>query len=208
MLPRIRSRAKKAIKLIERSVSSSKHSLKQTNETPGYARSRDKVELPADAGATPAAVPKPPPPKPVIVIDEANMLMKWKEPGPAEPQLESLLAFLVAMSKQNNLVHVYLATSNYFLANWLAEKGLAEGNFEIEKAFLTARDLSNNQGVDGDFPAAGGPDLQTELKRKAVSVVIQIHDTIQSEFFRASELHETELNTEVMLRRISVISRW
>ncbi|KAL4545715.1 hypothetical protein Ndes2526B_g00366 [Nannochloris sp. 'desiccata'] len=36
------------------------------------------------------------------------------------------------MSKQNNLVHVYLATSDYFLANWLAEKGLAEGNFEIE----------------------------------------------------------------------------
>jgi hypothetical protein len=54
------------------------------------------------------------------LADEANMLMKWKEPGPAEPQLESLLAFLVSVSKEANLVHVYLATSDYFLANWLA----------------------------------------------------------------------------------------
>jgi hypothetical protein len=45
--------------------------------------------------------------------------MKWKELESTEPQLESLLAFLVAVSKQLNLVHVILATSDYFLASWL-----------------------------------------------------------------------------------------
>ncbi|KAG7672829.1 hypothetical protein KSW81_001772 [Nannochloris sp. 'desiccata'] len=71
------------------------------------------------------------PRKPVIVIDEANMLMKWKELESTEPQLESLLAFLVAVSKQLNLVHVVLATSDYFLANWLKGKGVATNNFRI-----------------------------------------------------------------------------
>ncbi|KAH7619579.1 hypothetical protein NADE_006412 [Nannochloris sp. 'desiccata'] len=71
------------------------------------------------------------PRKPVIVIDEANMLMSWKELDPAEPQLESLLAFLVAISKQLNLVHVVLATSDYFLASWLKGKGLGGKYFEI-----------------------------------------------------------------------------
>ncbi|KAL4542072.1 hypothetical protein Ndes2437B_g06389 [Nannochloris sp. 'desiccata'] len=69
--------------------------------------------------------------KPVIVIDEANNLMDWKELDPAEPQLESLLAFLVAISKQLNLVHVVLATSDYFLASWLKGKGLGGKYFEI-----------------------------------------------------------------------------
>ncbi|KAL4552341.1 hypothetical protein Ndes2526B_g06558 [Nannochloris sp. 'desiccata'] len=68
---------------------------------------------------------------PVIVIDEANNLMDWKELDPAEPQLESLLAFLVAISKQLNLVHVVLATSDYFLASWLKGKGLGGKYFEI-----------------------------------------------------------------------------
>ena len=45
--------------------------------------------------------------------------MKWKELESTEPQLESLLAFLVAISKEANLVHVILATSDYFLASWL-----------------------------------------------------------------------------------------
>jgi hypothetical protein len=55
----------------------------------------------------------------IPLADEANMLMKWKELESTEPQLESLLAFLVAVSKQANLVHVVLATSDYFLASWL-----------------------------------------------------------------------------------------
>ena len=47
------------------------------------------------------------------------MLMDWKEQDSTEPNLKKLLAFLVAVSKQLNLVHVILATSDYFLASWL-----------------------------------------------------------------------------------------
>ena len=47
------------------------------------------------------------------------MLMDWKEEDSTEPNLKNLLTFLVAISKEANLVHVVLATSDYFLANWL-----------------------------------------------------------------------------------------
>ena len=46
--------------------------------------------------------------------------MKWKEPSLAMRELKGLLNFLVAMSKQDNLVHVVLATSDFVLVNWLA----------------------------------------------------------------------------------------
>ncbi|KAG7666862.1 hypothetical protein KSW81_000627 [Nannochloris sp. 'desiccata'] len=77
------------------------------------------------------------PRKPLIVIDEANMLMDWTEPipspqsGSSQPKLLKLLAFLVAISKEANLVHVILATSDYFLASWLKGKGVATNNFRI-----------------------------------------------------------------------------
>jgi len=45
--------------------------------------------------------------------------MDWKEQDSTEPNLKRLLAFLVAISKEANLVHVILATSDYFLASWL-----------------------------------------------------------------------------------------
>jgi hypothetical protein len=45
--------------------------------------------------------------------------MDWMEPG-SQPKLKNLLAFLVAISKEANLAHVVLATSDYFLANWLS----------------------------------------------------------------------------------------
>ena len=53
------------------------------------------------------------------------MLMDWTEPipspqsGSSQPKLVKLLAFLVAISKEANLVHVILATSDYYLASWL-----------------------------------------------------------------------------------------
>ncbi|KAH7620151.1 putative ATP-binding protein [Nannochloris sp. 'desiccata'] len=71
------------------------------------------------------------PRKPVIVIDEANNLMDWTEPGPSQPKLKTMLDFLVAISKEANLVHVVLATSDYFLANWIKGKGVATNNFRI-----------------------------------------------------------------------------
>ncbi|KAG7674809.1 hypothetical protein KSW81_006226 [Nannochloris sp. 'desiccata'] len=65
--------------------------------------------------------------KPVIVIDEANDLMDWKEPNPLQPELKQLLAFLIGISKQKRLMHVILATSDYFLANWLTQVGMDRG---------------------------------------------------------------------------------
>ena len=54
-------------------------------------------------------------PWPVIVIDEANALMKWND----TKSLEQLLAFFVYLTKQEQLAHVILATSDTFLTQWL-----------------------------------------------------------------------------------------
>ncbi len=54
-------------------------------------------------------------PLPVIIIDEANALMKWKD---AE-SLQQLLAFFVYLTKEAQLAHVILATSDTFLTQWL-----------------------------------------------------------------------------------------
>jgi hypothetical protein len=54
-------------------------------------------------------------PWPVIIIDEANRLRGWKD----EESLDWLLAFFVYISKQEQLAHVILATSDTFLTQWL-----------------------------------------------------------------------------------------
>ncbi|KAL4529006.1 hypothetical protein Ndes2437A_g03530 [Nannochloris sp. 'desiccata'] len=72
------------------------------------------------------------PNKPVIIIDEANQLLRWDEPGSSRPNLEILLSFLTAISKQNQLAHVVSATSDYFLASWLYDHGLTHGRFKVE----------------------------------------------------------------------------
>jgi hypothetical protein len=51
----------------------------------------------------------------VIIIDEANRLVKWKD----EESLDSLLAFFVYITKQEQLAHVILGTSDTFLTQWL-----------------------------------------------------------------------------------------
>ena len=54
-------------------------------------------------------------PWPVIIIDEANALMEWKD---AET-LSALLKFFVYLTKEEQLAHVILATSDTFLTQWL-----------------------------------------------------------------------------------------
>jgi len=54
-------------------------------------------------------------PWPVIIIDEANALTKWKD----DDSLDSLLAFFVYLTKEAQLAHVILATSDTFLTQWL-----------------------------------------------------------------------------------------
>ncbi|KAG7671511.1 hypothetical protein NADE_000850 [Nannochloris sp. 'desiccata'] len=75
---------------------------------------------------------QPLPRKPVIVIDESNDLMDWKEPDPLQPELKRLLAFLIGISKQKRQAHVILATSDYFLANWLTQVGMTRDKFRVE----------------------------------------------------------------------------
>jgi hypothetical protein len=47
--------------------------------------------------------------------------MSWKEADPLQPELQTLLDFLVAISKQKQQAHVVMATSEYILANWLSQ---------------------------------------------------------------------------------------
>ncbi len=54
-------------------------------------------------------------PWPVIIIDEANALMEWKE----TESLNALLKFFVYLTKEEQLAHVILATSDTFLTQWL-----------------------------------------------------------------------------------------
>ena len=54
-------------------------------------------------------------PWPVIIIDEANALMEWKD----TETLSALLKFFVYLTKQEQLAHVILATSDTFLTQWL-----------------------------------------------------------------------------------------
>jgi len=56
-------------------------------------------------------------PWPVIIIDEANRLKKWEEKS--SESLDSLLAFFVYLTKQEELAHVILASSDTFLTEWL-----------------------------------------------------------------------------------------
>ena len=73
-------------------------------------------------------------PWPVIIIDEANRLTAWKD----KESLEQLLAFFVYLTKEEQLAHVVLATSDTFLTQWL-ESGvlLCDSLFRRGAAFLT-----------------------------------------------------------------------
>ena len=59
-------------------------------------------------------------PRPPIIIDEANKLTSWSTAHPEE--LDILLSFCVAVTKQENMTHVVLMTSDYAFISWL-EKG-------------------------------------------------------------------------------------
>jgi hypothetical protein len=51
----------------------------------------------------------------IIIADETNAPMGWKD----KESLEQLLAFFVYLTKQEQLAHVILATSDTFLTQWL-----------------------------------------------------------------------------------------
>jgi hypothetical protein len=57
--------------------------------------------------------------RPIIYIDEANVLEAWREAGVGEPELKKLLRFFVKITKQDNRAHVVLATSSSLLEGFL-----------------------------------------------------------------------------------------
>ena len=58
-------------------------------------------------------------PRPPIIIDEANKLTSWSTAHPEE--LDILLSFFVAVTKQENMTHVVLMTSDYAFISWLEQ---------------------------------------------------------------------------------------
>ena len=64
---------------------------------------------------------RPLPYKPVIIIDEANKLMRWSD-DPDKKELKNLLDFFVRTTKQEHLGHFVLASSESFVIDFL-EKG-------------------------------------------------------------------------------------
>lgn len=55
----------------------------------------------------------------IPAADEANRLMKWREDDEGGTQLEELLCFFVFITKQAKRAHLVLATSDFFLVEWL-----------------------------------------------------------------------------------------
>ena len=64
---------------------------------------------------------RPLPYKPVLIIDEANVLMEWSD-DPGHKQLKALLRFFVKTTKVKHLGHFVLASSESFVIDFL-EKG-------------------------------------------------------------------------------------
>ena len=62
-------------------------------------------------------------PWPVMIIDEANALTEWEEEN--KQSLTALLKFFVYITKQEQLAHVVLATSDTFLTEEL-ERGVSK----------------------------------------------------------------------------------
>ncbi|KAG7674731.1 hypothetical protein KSW81_006157 [Nannochloris sp. 'desiccata'] len=66
---------------------------------------------------------RPLPYKPVIIIDEANVLLDWHD-DPGHIELKNLLDFFVRTTKQEHLGHFVLASSESFVIDFLEKEGL------------------------------------------------------------------------------------
>ena len=51
--------------------------------------------------------------------DEANRLMEWCGDDKGETDLKDLLSFFISATKEESRAHVVLATSDFFLLEWL-----------------------------------------------------------------------------------------
>lgn len=77
---------------------------------------------------------------PVLVIDEANVLMEWGEQYEAERRV--LLRFFITITKVQNSSHVLLATSDHSFHTWLNQgeaAGLVGQGKELQQCWAMAR---------------------------------------------------------------------
>ena len=98
---------------------------------PGFELDLEKIFKPAadkppmesiiDSLTTFLEATRPLPYKPVIIIDEANKLMRWSD-DPGHKELRNLLDFFVKTTKEDHLGHFVLASSESFVIDFL-EKG-------------------------------------------------------------------------------------
>jgi len=110
---------------------------------------------------------KPGDPWPVIIIDEANALMEWKETA----TLNALLKFFVYLTKQEQLAHVVLATSDTFLTQWL-ESGVPRLQLALRllQVFTAQPLLRSHQRPVPLLARAGQPDA-----RGGAHVLFRLH---------------------------------
>ena len=87
-------------------------------------------------------------PWPVIIIDEANRLTAWKD----EESLEQLLAFFVYLTKEEQLAHVVLATSDTFLVEWL-QSGMSRTCFSFPSNCFSHRRSSTCRSCEAAVSA-------------------------------------------------------
>lgn len=83
-------------------------------------------------------------PRPAIIIDEANKLTSWSTAHPEE--LDILISFFVAVTKEKSMAHVVLMMSDYAFISWL-ENGEhtvcpgPQGCCQVLREFATAMTL-------------------------------------------------------------------
>ncbi|BDA41349.1 Uncharacterized ATP-binding protein MJ1659 at C-terminar half [Coccomyxa sp. Obi] len=93
---------------------------------------------------------------PAIIIDEANALTSWTSTHPRE--LMTLLRFFVRITKQQNVAHVLLVTSDYAFIDWLGQgfkrifyRVQVIGDFRAEEARQYYDMLKGSACNDGDW---------------------------------------------------------
>ncbi|GAX78369.1 hypothetical protein CEUSTIGMA_g5811.t1 [Chlamydomonas eustigma] len=102
--------------------------------------------------------------RPVIVIDEANVMMDWNKDYAKD--MRTLLRFFVSITKEKKRSHVFLVTSEYGYQTWLSEA--------IASEFWASR-------IIGDFTKSEAKsffEFELQRRRKVVTVTDEIWSQI------------------------------
>ncbi|GAX85041.1 hypothetical protein CEUSTIGMA_g12461.t1 [Chlamydomonas eustigma] len=102
--------------------------------------------------------------RPVIVIDEANVMMGWNKNYPED--MGTLLRFFVSITKEKKRSHVFLVTSEFGYQTWLSAA--------IASEFWKLK-------IIGDFTKSEAKsffEFELERRRKVVTVTDEIWSQI------------------------------